>query len=209
MNYKQRYTAFFILDSIIVLTAIFFCYWLLHPSLNIYANTLILISSFTLLISHHIAAHFFHLYDRIWSVASVRELLTIFYAVTISIVSASLVQLIVGHDIYFRLMAITWLLHIVMIGGSRFILRIAHDRTTVKPTGDLKSVLIVGAGKAGTILAKSMNTNPTPEYKPVAFVDDDLTLQSRPLASSAYITFMKYVRIQKRRLKLCRMSRMS
>ncbi|MDI7744024.1 nucleoside-diphosphate sugar epimerase/dehydratase [Lysinibacillus fusiformis] len=181
MNYKQRYTAFFILDSIIVLTAIFFCYWLLHPSLNIYANTLILISSFTLLISHHIAAHFFHLYDRIWSVASVRELMTIFYAVTISIVSASLVQLFVGHDIYFRLMAITWLLHIVMIGGSRFILRIVHDRTTIKPHGDLKSVLIVGAGKAGTILAKSMNTNPTPEYKPVAFVDDDPTKQNLTL----------------------------
>ncbi|MDN4495152.1 polysaccharide biosynthesis protein [Ureibacillus aquaedulcis] len=173
MNYKQRYTAFFILDSFIVISAIFFSYWLLHPSLNIFTNKLILITSITLLVSHHIAAHFFHLYDRIWSVASVRELLTIFYGVTISIITASIVQFIVRGDIYFRPMAITWLLHIIMIGGSRFVLRVAHDRTTIKSNGDLKSVLIVGAGQAGTMLARSINNNPSPEYKPVAFVDDD------------------------------------
>ncbi|HWL26905.1 MAG TPA: nucleoside-diphosphate sugar epimerase/dehydratase [Ureibacillus sp.] len=181
MNYKQRYTAFFLLDSVIVLSAIFFCYWLLHPSLNIFSNQLVLITSITLLISHHIAAHFFHLYDRIWSVASVRELLIIFYSVTISILTASAVQLIVAGDIYVRLMAITWLLHIVMIGGSRFVLRIAHDRTSLRAHGDLKSVLIVGAGQAGTILVKSIKSNPTPEYNPVAFVDDDPTKQNLTL----------------------------
>jgi len=181
MNYKQRYTAFFLLDSVIVLSAIFFCYWLLHPSLNIFSNQLVLLTSITLLISHHIAAHFFHLYDRIWSVASVRELLIIFYSVTISILTASAVQLIVGGDMYVRLMAITWLLHIVMIGGSRFVLRIAHDRTSLRAHGDLKSVLIVGAGQAGTMLVKSIKSNPTPEYNPVAFVDDDPTKQNLTL----------------------------
>jgi len=181
MNYKQRYTAFFLLDSVIVLSAIFFCYWLLHPSLNIFSNQLVLLTSITLLISHHIAAHFFHLYDRIWSVASVRELLIIFYSVTISILTASAVQMIVAGDIYVRLMAITWLLHIVMIGGSRFVLRIAHDRTSLRAHGDLKSVLIVGAGQAGTILVKSIKSNPTPEYNPVAFVDDDPTKQNLTL----------------------------
>ncbi|RHW39569.1 polysaccharide biosynthesis protein [Lysinibacillus yapensis] len=181
MNYKQRYTAFVILDSIIVLCAIFFCYWVLHPANHIFSNKLILLSAIALLFSHHIAAHFFHLYDRIWSVASVRELLTIFYSVTISIASASLVQFVVNGDIYFRLMMITWLVHIVMIGGSRFILRIAHDRTTIKPSGDLKSVLIVGAGQAGTMLARSINNNPEPEYKPIGFVDDDPTKQQLTL----------------------------
>jgi len=181
MNYKQRYTAFFLLDSLIVLSAIFFCYWLLHPSLKIFSNQLVLITSITLLVSHHIAAHFFHLYDRIWSVASVRELLTIFYAVTISILTASAMQFIVGGDIYVRLMTITWLLHIVMIGGSRFVLRIVHDRTSLRAHGDLKSVLIVGAGQAGTILVKSIKSNPTPEYNPVAFVDDDPTKQNLTL----------------------------
>lgn len=181
MNYKQRYTAFVIMDSIIVLSAIFFCYWVLHPDTSIFSNKLIQLSAVTLLLSHHIAAHYFHLYDRIWSVASVRELLVIFYAITISVVSASLVQFIVNADIYVRVMMITWLVHIVLIGGSRFILRIAHNRTKIKTQGNLKSVLIVGAGQAGTMLAKSINNSQTPEYRPVGFVDDDLKKQQLTL----------------------------
>ncbi|WP_036203190.1 polysaccharide biosynthesis protein [Ureibacillus sinduriensis] len=181
MNYKQRYAVFVIVDSLIVLSAIFFCYWVLYPTFNTYSNKLILISAVTLLLSHHIAAHFFHLYDRIWSVASVRELLTIFYSVTISITSASSVQFIVNGDIYVRLMLITWLVHIVLIGGSRFILRIAHDRTTIKAVGESKSVLIVGAGQAGTMLARSINNSSNREYSAVGFVDDDPTKQQLTL----------------------------
>ncbi|MDM5332834.1 nucleoside-diphosphate sugar epimerase/dehydratase [Ureibacillus composti] len=181
MNYRLRYTTFFILDSVIVLCSIFFCFWILHPNLSIFSHHLIVVSAITLLISHHIAAHFFHLYDRIWSVASVRELLTIFYAITISVASASIVQLLLASDIYMRLMVITWLLHIVLIGGSRFILRIAHDRTPIKPTGDLKRVLIVGAGQAGTMLVKNIQHNEHPEYHPIAFVDDDPNKQNLTL----------------------------
>ncbi|MFJ8234256.1 polysaccharide biosynthesis protein [Ureibacillus sp. NPDC094379] len=181
MNYKLRYTTFFILDSVIVLCSIFFCFWILHPNLSIFSHSLIVVSAITLLISHHIAAHFFHLYDQIWSVASVRELLTIFYAITISVASASFVQLLLANDIYMRLMVITWLLHIVLIGGSRFILRIAHDRTPIKPKGDLKRVLIVGAGQAGTMLVKNIQHNEHPEYHPIAFVDDDPNKQNLTL----------------------------
>ncbi|MBM7610261.1 FlaA1/EpsC-like NDP-sugar epimerase [Lysinibacillus composti] len=181
MNYRLRYTTFFILDSVIVLCSIFFCFWILHPNLSIFSHNLIVVSAITLLISHHIAAHFFHLYDRIWSVASVRELLTIFYAITISVASASLVQLLLASDVYMRLMVITWLLHIVLIGGSRFILRIAHDRTPIKPKGDLKRVLIVGAGQAGTMLVRNIQHNEHPEYHPIAFVDDDSNKQNLTL----------------------------
>ncbi|MGE7664904.1 polysaccharide biosynthesis protein [Ureibacillus composti] len=181
MNYKQRYTTFFVVDSVIVLCSIFFCFWILHPNLSIFSHNLIVVSAITLLISHHIAAHFFHLYDRIWSVASVRELLTIFYAITISVASASLVQLLLASDVYMRLMVITWLLHIVLIGGSRFILRIAHDRTPIKPKGDLKRVLIVGAGQAGTMLVRNIQHNEHPEYHPIAFVDDDPNKQNLTL----------------------------
>lgn len=181
MSYKLRYTTFFVLDSIIVLSAIFVSYWILHPTLHIYSDTLIVLSSITLLVSHHIAAFVFHLYDRIWSVASVQELLTIFYAVTISIFAASVMQFVYAGDIYFRIMAVTWLLHIILIGGSRFIFRVVHDRTQMRPKGDLKRVLIVGAGKAGSMLVRNIKHSPTPEYKVVALVDDDPNKQGLKL----------------------------
>ena len=173
----MRYMLFFIIDSCIVLSAIFMSYWVVHPSLNVYSDKVIVISAVTLLISHHIAASFFHLYDRMWSVASVRELLTIGYAVTISVVAASFIQFLMKDDIYFRIMAVTWMLHIIMIGGSRFLLRVINDKESFRNTSNLKRVLIVGAGQGGTMLARNLKHAPNPDCIPVVFVDDDINKQ--------------------------------
>src|SRR5690606_32163565 len=71
---------------------------------------------------------------------------------------------------------ITWLLLILLIGGSRFVLRVVHEQSPVKPAAEVKRVLIVGAGEAGTMLLRSLKRNPS-EYQVVAFVDDDLNKQ--------------------------------
>lgn len=173
----MRYMLFFIIDSCIVISAIFISYWLLQPTINGYSYKVILVSAVTLLVSHHIAAYYFHLYNRMWSVASVRELLTIAYAVTISIAAASCMQYIIKNDVYMRIMAITWMLHIIMIGGSRFILRVLNDRESFRNPTNLKRVLIVGAGQGGTMLARNLIHSPNPERIPVVFVDDDLSKQ--------------------------------
>ncbi|WP_060207193.1 polysaccharide biosynthesis protein [Sporosarcina koreensis] len=173
MSYRLRYIIFFLLDSAIVLSAIFMSYFLLHPTISGYSNTMIILSAITLLISHHIAAYFFHLYDRVWGVASARELLTIGIAVTISVVAASGMQFLIKNDIYFRVMAITWMLHILMIGGSRFFLRLLKDHDSFTSHGERRRVLIIGAGQAGTMLARNLLRAQQPEFVPVAFVDDD------------------------------------
>lgn len=173
MSYQKRYILFFIIDSCIVLSAIFMSYWLLHPTLNVYDDKLITLSAITLLISHHVAAYFFHLYDRMWSVASVRELLIICIAVTISVTTASLLQYIINKDVYFRVMAVTWMLHIILIGGSRFLVRMLNDKESFRKTDNLKRVLIVGAGQGGAMLIRNLQHAPNPEYIPVAIVDDD------------------------------------
>ncbi|MBD7984590.1 polysaccharide biosynthesis protein [Sporosarcina sp. Sa2YVA2] len=173
MSYRMRYLTFFILDSAIVLSAIFMSYFLLHPTIPGYSDKVIIISALTLLVSHHVAAYFFHLYDRVWSVASVRELLTIGIAVTISVAAASGMQFLIKNDIYFRVMAITWMLHIIMIGGSRFLLRLLKDRESFTNQQDIRRVLIVGAGQAGTMLVRNLKQAQEQEFIPVAFVDDD------------------------------------
>lgn len=174
MSYRIRYAAFFLLDSVIVLTAIFVSYWILNPTLNVYSDELIVLSALTLLIGHHIAAYFFKLYSRIWSVASVRELVLIFYAVTFSIIVAAGMQQVLMGDVYFRVLAITWLLHIVAIGGSRFLVRVIKDRQMAfKNTAKLKRVLIVGAGQAGTMLVRNLQRHDEETYLPVCLVDDD------------------------------------
>lgn len=178
MSYQKRYFLFFIIDSCIVISAIFMSYWLLHPTLDVYDDKLIILSAITLLISHHIAAYFFHLYDRMWSVASVRELLTICYAVTISVATASLLQYVINQDVYFRVMVVTWMLHIIFIGGSRFLVRLLNDKESFRDINNLKRVLIVGAGQGGAMLIRNLQHSPNPEYLPVAIVDDDPNKQN-------------------------------
>ena len=161
-------------------------YWLLHPTLNVYSDKVIVVSAATLLISHHLAAYYFQLYTRLWSYASVRELLTIAYAVTISVVAASAIQQIINNDIYFRVMTVTWMLHIIMIGGSRFLLRLLHDKDSFKNPNNIKRVLIVGAGQAGSMLAKSLQNVADKDVLAVGFVDDDpnkkhLTIMGLPV----------------------------
>lgn len=191
VTYRLRYSVFFALDSAIVLSAIFLSLWILYPTSNFYTDSLIVLSSLTLLITHHMSAHFFRLYNRIWSVASVKELLTISTAVTIAVTTASGLQLLNGV-FYFRVMIVTWLLLILFIGGSRFLLRLVHDFHDAKKTeNDLKRVLIVGAGAAGTMLIRSIKRNQIKEYQVVAIVDDDpykqnLTLHDVKVCGTTY-----------------------
>src|SRR5699024_10297238 len=86
LTYQARFGIFTIIDSLIVLTAIFASNYILAPTFGVFTNQTIIISAIILLVTHHIVATIFHLYDRAWGVASIRELVTIAIAVTITII---------------------------------------------------------------------------------------------------------------------------
>ncbi|MCP1144128.1 polysaccharide biosynthesis protein [Lysinibacillus endophyticus] len=173
-----------------ILCAIFISYWLVNP-ISI-PDSIIIISFLILLIVHHIMAHFFQLYNRIWSVASVKELLVIGLSVSICVSAASIIQLFIQQIIYVKVMIITWLLQVVLIGGSRFLLRVFYDYRKFKNTQiDLKRVLIVGAGEAGTLLIRSLKRNPIPEYYVAGIVDDNPNKQNLSLMGVKVCGFTK------------------
>lgn len=172
MGYKGRVGLLMLIDSLIVLFSVFIVYFILHPGMDVYSMPKLCLTSVTLFISHHVFAMIYRLYQKAWEYASVGELIAIAKAVTFSIVTAAAVQLIVDFDIYFRVMGITWMLHIILIGGSRFSWRVLRDRYIA--TGVTKKrTLIVGAGSAGTMVVRQLQKNPVAELEPVAFVDDD------------------------------------
>jgi len=169
------------MDSLIVLTSIFASYLLIEPVYLENIDTVIMISLISLIISHQVMAYFFQLYSRIWSVASIRELLVLSCASLVSILIASFTQLILQGEIYIRLMIVTWAMYIMLIGGSRLVLRLLHEKSLFRSSSNLKRVLVIGAGEAGTIIIRSIKRNPTSEYKVVAIVDDDLSKQKLKL----------------------------
>jgi FlaA1/EpsC-like NDP-sugar epimerase len=161
-----------LLDSLIVLTSIYVGYYTLHPYFNIYNFNMLTISSMALLASHHLFAFKYRLYQRAWEYASVGEMIGIVRAVTLSIVVAGIIQFAVNGNVYVRVLGVTWMLHIILIGGSRFSWRMFRD-SYISPQAEKKRALIVGAGSAGSMLVRQLKKSQDTDLFPVGFVDDD------------------------------------
>jgi FlaA1/EpsC-like NDP-sugar epimerase len=147
--------------------------FILNPHLEIFKIPTLLITSITLLIGHHVFASIYRLYSKAWEYASIGELIAIVKAVTLSIITAAIAQFIYAQDIYFRTLLITWMFHILLIGGSRFSWRLFRD-TYVVEKKQKKRTLIIGAGAAGTMVARQLLQNRDADMQPVAFIDDDV-----------------------------------
>ncbi|WP_166702793.1 polysaccharide biosynthesis protein [Bacillus albus] len=176
MSYRKRLSLLILLDSFIVLTAVYLSYWFIHPNVLNKIPATVIISSITLLCSHHIFAAIYKLYNKAWEYASIGELKQIFKAITLSIIVTAIVQQIINHDIYVRILAIAWMLHLLLIGGSRFVWRMFRD-TYIAKTADKKRTLIIGAGSAGTMVVRQLQHNKEADLYPIAFVDDDRNKQ--------------------------------
>jgi len=172
MTYRQRLSLLLLTDSLIVLSAIYFSYFFVNGSFRVITLTSV-VSSITLLCSHHFFAFIYKLYKKAWEYASIGELLIIFKAITFSIATTALVQQLVIHEVYFRLLAITWMIHVLLIGGSRFIWRMLRD-AYFKRDDTKKRTLIIGAGSAGTMVTRQLLQNNETELLPVAFIDDNV-----------------------------------
>jgi FlaA1/EpsC-like NDP-sugar epimerase len=185
-----------LLDSVIVLTAIYISYLTLNPTLHIFEIPMLLVTAITLLCSHHIFASIYKLYHKAWEYASVGELIAIVKAITFSILVTSCMQELVFHNTNVRALMITWMLHVLLIGGSRFSWRMFRDNFKAKQQS-VKRTLIIGVGAAGTMVARQLVHNYETDLKPVAFIDDDpkkykLDIFGIPVAgNSRYITNIK------------------
>ncbi|OSX53994.1 polysaccharide biosynthesis protein [Anoxybacillus ayderensis] len=176
MAYRTRLTLLMLLDSSIVLSAIYISLFTLHPHIEIFKYPSLLLSAITLLISHHVFAFRYRLYQKAWEYASIGELIAIAKTVTFSLILTATVQWIVYEDMYVRALMITWMIHMLLLGGSRFVWRVYRDQYMNQRKGK-KRALIIGAGAAGTMVARQLLTSRDSNLCPVAFIDDDRTKQ--------------------------------
>ncbi len=176
MTYRQRLPFFMLIDSCIVLTAIFFSQFLVGATIHVITFSIVL-SSGVILISHHIFSFRFNLYKKVWEYASIGELIVILQTVTFSILIAAIFQQFILKEISFRLLMATWILHLLFIGGSRFCWRMYRDMVMNKSNSKRKT-LIIGAGSAGTMVARQLLKNNDSDLSPVGFIDDDRRKQS-------------------------------
>ncbi|NKE85894.1 polysaccharide biosynthesis protein [Staphylococcus arlettae] len=187
ISIKQRLMMLLFIDSIIVTFSVFLGYYILEPFFKGYSINVLILSSLVLLISHHVFAQIFDLYHRAWEYASVSELILIVKAVTSSIVATGIIVPIFTQQAPFlRLYFITWMMHLLLIGGSRLSWRI-YRKTFISKEVKKKPTLIVGGGRGGSLLIRQMTNTPYMGMEPVLVVDDDSNKQKMSIASGVKV----------------------
>lgn len=126
MTYYNRLFTLVLLDAMIVVTAVFLSYWLLHPYDELPAFTLT--GTLILLLCHYFFTAYLKQYKKAWEYASIREMFNIFKVTALSITITTVFQLYFTHFLYIRELFITWILYMAMIGCSRMAWRIYFER---------------------------------------------------------------------------------
>ncbi|MEB5677413.1 polysaccharide biosynthesis protein [Mammaliicoccus sciuri] len=184
---KQRLVLLLMIDSLIVTFSVFLGYYILEPFFEGYSTKLLILSSFILLISHHVFAQIFDLYHRAWEYASVSELILIVKAITGSIIATAIIVPLLTHQPPFlRLYFITWMMHLLLIGGSRLSWRV-YRKTFINKGVKKKPTLIVGGGRGGSLLIRQMRNTPYMGMEPVLVVDDDPNKQKMSIATGVKV----------------------
>jgi FlaA1/EpsC-like NDP-sugar epimerase len=121
--------------------------------------------------------YFFKLYAGWWRYASMTDLWNISKAAVIS--CALLFGVIYAATRFVgyprSVLVIDMMLTILFIGGARFVVRAYTENLVSHQSG--ARALIIGAGQAGSIIARELKSNPDAQYQPVGFVDDDASKQ--------------------------------
>jgi len=141
--------------------------------------------------------YFFGLYRRLWIYASTHELRLITAAVTTASVLTSGVMLpliiakLVLPGMPRSALGIDWLLSLVLIGGSRFALRILAEQSAAsRGTKSGRRALIIGAGDAGALVVRELQKSSQLNLIPVGFLDDDPTKQKHDIYGVPVIGFI-------------------
>ncbi len=126
------------------------------------------------------------LYQRVWRYASVRELVAIFGAVTVSSALISAITLLLWvlpvawspvKGFPRSVLGIDWLVTLILVGGFRFTLRAIGEfsppaQPLLNATDNIKRTFIIGTDKSVARIARDVQTYPTPGHDIIGLITD-------------------------------------
>lgn len=119
---------------------------------------------------------YFHLYKSLWQYASIDELLQIFNGVVVAnTLTVTYLFLLRVQGFPRSIVLLMGILDLLAIGGARLSYRILRrfKHKYLSDHHDKKRILIIGAGEAGSMIAKELISHDDLNSIPVAFLDDD------------------------------------
>lgn len=158
-----------------LITLTYVCSFLLRFDLRLehQERALILQTLAIVLVVKLAAFYFFGLLRGWWRYVGLSDAVDISKATFVSSLALYLViKVLLDVNGYPRsVLIIDMALTLLVVGGTRFVVR-AYTEGLVHGN-DERSILIVGAGRAGSTIAREMKRNPQLGMKPIGFVDDD------------------------------------
>jgi FlaA1/EpsC-like NDP-sugar epimerase len=124
----------------------------------------------------------FHLYEGLWRYVSVRDVLEMGKAVTLSSAVFALGTLLIGFRGMPRsVLVLDWILCICAAGGLRLVTRLILERRPgAIASAELRRSLVVGSGDVAEALLREIRRGALP-YEVVGLVTDDPTMRGRRL----------------------------
>lgn len=115
----------------------------------------------------------FKLYNRVWTYAGIDEMISVFKASFIIealyVVYRLLMQVAMPRSFYI----FNWVFLFILLAGSRVSVRLFRQfRKKYEKTGDIRRVMIIGAGSAASLLIKELQYGPG-DSKVVCIIDDN------------------------------------
>ncbi|PAB59415.1 nucleoside-diphosphate sugar epimerase [Anaeromicrobium sediminis] len=164
--------------SIVIALALRFDF--IIPSIYIqnYLNHIILTNIIVILCYYKMG-----LYCSIWRYASIEELGRVIISALIGTMSLFFVFGYYHTNMMTGFYIIFYLVNVLSIGGIRFTYRIGRRiKSKLYPKGlKRNNVLVIGAGKAGSIMIKEIKNNPDISKRAVAIIDDDKSKHNRKI----------------------------
>lgn len=186
MGFRKRTLILMLIDALLINLATFGSFYLRFEFVEggikpedylIYTDTAVAATVIFIVVFY-----LFGLYNRLWQYASIGDMLSIVYAVTVGTGLTAAAVYIQGIATSapppFRMpnsaAILMWALMILLIGGSRFFSRIWQETPFERRnSGGRRRVLIVGAGDAGVMAARELKNRSYRDGRPVGFIDDD------------------------------------
>jgi FlaA1/EpsC-like NDP-sugar epimerase len=165
-----------LLDAALVNVAMYFALWLRFDTPDVPHEYLAPYVHVAPLFTVGAVAIFFALriYHRLWQYAMARDGLVLVVALTLAALLLAALIYLSGEGAHYprAVFAMWWMLAIVLIGGLRFIRRSMSEVKWQGHRGERPRVLILGAGKAGQLVAQELLRHPE-VGQAVGFLDDD------------------------------------
>jgi UDP-GlcNAc:undecaprenyl-phosphate GlcNAc-1-phosphate transferase len=175
VSYKRRIFEVF-LDALLITLAYYASYSLLYGPIEGSPNWELFIRTAPLLVVLKLGSFLFvGVYRGLWRYTSVDDLITYIKGVVLGSVASVLAILLLFRFLNFsrKVFVLDAIILFFFLVGSRMAFRLIRQVLPAGAASDGRRVLIYGAGDGGEMILRELRNNPSLQYRPVGFLDDD------------------------------------